>query len=568
MSAASTPEDLRQENDELRRRLEESEAIVRAIRRHEVDAFVVQKEESEEGILVLDGVDRPYRLLIERMQQGAAIVGSDGTIVYVSGRLSQLLDTTPAEMPGTPFSRYVVQGQREDVEALLRGASTNVNSEMEIELVRSDGSTQPALLNVSPLVDPPDILCVMVTDLTQHKGHAEQRERLLQEQSARAAAEQVAEALRAADRRKDEFLAMLGHELRNPLAPMRNGLQVLNLIGSREPAARQMREMMGRQLEGLVRLVDDLLDVGRVTQGKIELQPEPTDLGQVVTRALESTRPLIDERGHTIDLHLYEKPLPIQADIVRLTQVVINLLNNAAKFTPRGGRIKIVTTADDAAAAAVLSVRDNGIGIEPDILARVFELFAQADRSIERVEGGLGIGLTLARRFIEMHGGTLEAASEGTGRGSEFTLRLPLSENPAEIAAGQTIGEPAPRPAASATKRILVVDDNQDAAGSLTMLLRLLGHDVREAYDGQSALSLLGDFVPDLVLLDIGLPGMNGYEVARHVRCLPGLDRVRLVAVSGYGSESDRRAAIAAGFDAHFIKPIEFSSIQSLLSSL
>jgi PAS domain S-box-containing protein len=567
MASASSPEDLKQENEELRRRLEESEAIVRAIRRHEVDAFVVQNHESDDDILVLDGVDKPYRLIIERMQQGAAIVGTDGTIVYVNRRLSDLLNMAPSSMLGTNFSRYVVDADRTALETLLRDGSKE-DAELEVTMDRPGASELSALLNVTPLLDPQGILCLMVTDLTLHKRHAEERERLVQEQAARAAAEQIAEALRTADRRKDEFLAMLGHELRNPLAPMRNGLQILNLIGSREPAARQMREMMGRQLEGLVRLVDDLLDVGRVTQGKIELHPEPTDMRQIVTRALESTRTSIDDRGHHLDLQLDDKPLPIEADVVRLTQVVINLLNNAAKFTPRGGRIQIITEADSAGNCAILRVRDNGIGIEPHMLARVFELFAQADRSVERVEGGLGIGLTLARRLIEMHDGTLSAASEGTGRGSEFTLRLPLTEKRAEVEAlaGQRSAE-SDRPA-SASKRILVVDDNQDAAESLTMLLRLLGHDVREAYDGQSALTVLGDFVPDLLLLDIGLPGMNGYEVARQVRSRPGLQGVRLVALSGYGSEVDRKNSVAAGFDAHFIKPIEFSSIQTLLSTL
>jgi PAS domain S-box-containing protein len=560
-----TPEDLKRDNEELRSRVEEAEAIVRAISRHEVDAFVVQQM-GEDGVLVLDGVDKPYRRLIERMQQGAAVIGADGVIVYVNGRLTELLESTPSEILGSDFSRFIGADDRAEFAQFLKRGHRD-DAEYEVELIRASGIRLPALLNATPMGDPQGILCLIVTDLTQHRRFVEERERLQQEQSARAAAERVAEVLRTADRRKDEFLAMLGHELRNPLAPLRNGLQILNLIGSRELAARQTREMMGRQLEGLIRLVDDLLDVGRVTQGKIDLHPERTDLKHVATRALESARSSIDEREHRVELSMPDAPVPINGDPVRLTQVVTNLLNNAAKFTPHGGRIQVVVKSDLATNQGLVVVRDNGMGIAPNMLTRVFDLFAQADPSVGRAEGGLGIGLTLARRLVEMHAGTLEASSEGIGRGSEFSMRLPLAEDAREAGAG-----PAHDDLKEATrlssKRILVVDDNEDAAESLTMLLRLFGHEVREAYNGESALSMLGDFVPDLLLLDLGLPGMDGYELARHVRSHPKLSGVRLVALSGYGSEEDRRSTSDAGFDAHFVKPVEFASIQSLLASI
>jgi PAS domain S-box-containing protein len=565
MAPAPNPEDLKSENDELRRRLEEAESIVSAIRKHEVDAFVVQHPEGESDVLVLDGEERPYRLMIERMQQGAAVIGAEGSIVYVNGRLSEMLEAPAATLLGARFSKCVAAAHRDGFEDLFRRVPRG-DSEIEVTLVRANGTDFPALLNLTPMFNTDGVQSLMVTDLTQQKRHAQEREHLVREQAARAAAEQVAEVLRTADRRKDEFLAMLGHELRNPLAPMRNALQILNLIGSRELAARQTREMMGRQLEGLIRLVDDLLDVGRVTQGKIELQAERTDLRHIVTRALESARTTIDERGHTVELRMAESPLLIEGDIVRLTQVVLNLLNNAAKFTPPGGRIQVSAEADDAAPRALIRIRDNGIGIEPDMLGRVFDLFTQADRSTGRVEGGLGIGLTLARRLVEMHDGTLDAASAGAGQGSEFTLRLPLSEHAIEAPQAHAADSAVSKGSVPAM-RIMVVDDNQDAAASLTMLLRLFGHDVREAYDGQTALTLLRDFVPDLLLLDIGLPGMNGYEVARQVRAVPALRNIRLVALSGYGSEEDRRTSVAAGFDAHFVKPVEFSSIQSLIAS-
>ncbi len=563
MSTDSTTIDaLQRENGELRQRLEDAEGIVRAISKNEVDAFVVERE-GEDHILVLDGVDQPYRLLIERMQQGAAVLGSDGSFIYCNRRLGDLLGVSPAELVGRPFSDHVGTSDREHLAGLLRRGAGG-DAEHETTVVRRDGAALPVLLNVSPLVEIEGVVCVIITDLTQQKRHEQEREQFVQAHAARAAAEQVAAALRIADKRKDEFLATLGHELRNPLAPLRNGLQILNYHSSQDSSTQTVLDMMGRQLESLIRLVNDLLDVGRVTQGKISLQREPMDLRLAVARAVESCRILLDERRHRLELSVPDQPVVAQIDLVRITQVVTNLLNNAAKFTPDSGVIWLTLAADSGANQASIRVRDTGKGIAPDMLARVFDLFAQADSAVGRTESGLGIGLTLARRLVEMHGGTLEAMSPGLGQGSEFIVRLPLTAGSGESAAhGEGVaGLPA------GARRIVVIDDEQDSAESLTRLLELYGHDVRLALNGQDAVAMLADYVPDLILLDIGMPGMNGYEVAKQLRSMPQLDGVRIVALSGYGGEAERRRSEAAGLDGHLIKPVDLAALQTLLASL
>jgi PAS domain S-box-containing protein len=371
------------------------------------------------------------------------------------------------------------------------------------------------------------------------------------------------EALKEADRRKDEFLAMLAHELRNPLAPISNALHLARLPGA---DSRQAIDLIERQVEHMVRLVDDLLDVSRITRGKIELRRERADLAAVVVRAVEGSRPLIDARRHALDLRLPDDPLPVDGDPVRLAQVVWNLLNNAAKYTPEGGRIGVAVEREGG--EAVVRVRDTGMGIPADMLARVFDLFTQVDRTLDRAEGGLGIGLTLVRRLTEMHGGTVEAHSDGPGQGSEFVVRLPLAAG-ASLAEAPGQGGPAPPPGLPTPgRRVLLVDDNRDSADTLAMLLRLLGHDVRTAYEGRQALAVAGAYQPDLVLLDIGLPGLNGYEVAAQLRAMPRMGRAVLVALTGYGSEEDRRQARAAGFNQHMVKPVDLDALRELLASL
>jgi PAS domain S-box-containing protein len=368
--------------------------------------------------------------------------------------------------------------------------------------------------------------------------------------------------LREADRRKDEFLATLAHELRNPLATVRNALYVLQLPGADAASAARAREMMGRQVEQLVRLVDDLLDVSRVMHGRVALRRERVDLATVLTRAVETARSAIDAAGHELTVALPAEPVWVDADVVRLTQVVGNLLHNAAKYTERGGRIAL--GAGREGDEAVIRVRDTGIGIRPDMLSRIFDLFVQTDRAADRSQGGLGIGLTLVRRLVEMHGGSVRAHSDGPGTGSEFVVRLPA--RPAASVEPSANGPPAP--AAAPQRRVLVVDDNADAAESLAMLLRLEGQEVRVAHDGPAALQAVGAERPDVIFLDIGMPGMDGYEVCRRLRQQSGLDGAVLVALTGWGQEEDRSRGREAGFDRHLVKPVGMETLQEVLAGL
>jgi PAS domain S-box-containing protein len=368
-----------------------------------------------------------------------------------------------------------------------------------------------------------------------------------------------------ANRAKDEFLAMLGHELRNPLAPTLHALEVLRAKGD-DPAARGWAaEMLERQARHMARLVDDLLDISRITRGKIELRPEPVELAEVVRRAVESCRLPIEDRRHRLSLAFPPEPLWVEADPARLEQVLSNLLNNAAKYTPPGGAIALAT--ERQGAEVVITVTDDGAGIPPEMLGRIFDLFHQVDPSLARSQGGLGIGLTLVRRLVEMHGGSVEARSEGRGRGSAFVIRLPLLDAPP---AGAAARRPAPEPAASrppgAPRRVLVVEDNVDSATALAELLRLWGHEVRVAHDGVTGLEEARAFAPDLVLLDIGLPGMDGYEVALALRAAPAFAATRLVALTGYGQERDHLRSREVGIDRHVTKPIDLAELRELLA--
>ncbi len=367
--------------------------------------------------------------------------------------------------------------------------------------------------------------------------------------------------LQDADRRKDEFLAILAHELRNPLAPIRNSLHILRLTGQSDPAAERVGEMMERQVNHMVRLVDDLLEVSRITRGKIELRKEPIELAAVVRSAVETSKPLVDAAGHQLAVTIPSEPLFLLGDLVRLSQVIANLLNNAAKYTEPGGQIwlKVRREAD----CVSISVRDTGIGIPSDMLPRVFDLFAQIDRHVGHSQGGLGIGLTLVKSLVEMHGGAVKVQSDGPGRGSEFEVRLPLVAGPQPDASSVS-----QKGLALIPRRVLVVDDNRDAADSLSTLLKLLGADVFVAYDGPEALAILGQYKPEVVLLDIGMPGMDGHEVARRIRQQPEFQDVTLIALTGWGQQEDRHRSESAGFDFHLIKPADVNVLQSLLLSL
>jgi PAS domain S-box-containing protein len=367
------------------------------------------------------------------------------------------------------------------------------------------------------------------------------------------------EQLAEADRRKDEFLATLAHELRNPLAPIRTGLQVLRLANERA-TREQARDMMERQLEQLIRLVDDLLDVSRISRNKLELRKARVSLAAVAENAVETARPLIESKGHMLAVSLPPEPVYLDADLTRLAQVFWNLLHNSAKYTDAGGRIELAARREGG--EVVVAVRDTGIGIPTEALPRLFEIFSQVDPGLDRAQGGLGIGLALVQGLVEMHGGTVEARSAGVGKGSEFVVRLPVT-------AGGQRAEDAPGDGARATstgRRVLVVDDSRDGAASLAMMLSLWGHDTRTAHDGLEAIELAEAFRPEVVLLDIGLPKLNGYDTCRRIREQAWGKGMVMVAVTGYGQEEDKKKAEAAGFDYHLTKPLAPEALQRLLA--
>ena len=369
------------------------------------------------------------------------------------------------------------------------------------------------------------------------------------------------EALQQADRRKDEFLAMLAHELRNPLAPIRNAVEILRLSPDR-PVRERARELIGRQVMHLARLVDDLLDVSRITQQKIVLQRAVVNLSTVLDSAIELAAPLVAERGQDFRMTRPEGDIWIRADGVRLAQVVGNLLHNASKFTPRSGVVRLDVARSDGTLRIV--VADNGEGIVADFLPAVFDLFSQGDHTLARSGGGLGIGLSLVKGLVELHGGRVSAQSGGAGEGSRFIIEIPL--------AGLEVAAPAPPAAASAPcagpakRRVLVVEDNLDAAEAMSILLRQLGHAVATVNDGREALAAARAFRPDVILLDIGLPGMDGYELARRFRELPETNAAKVIAVTGYGQESDRERTRASGFDMHLVKPVDPEKLSLVLA--
>jgi signal transduction histidine kinase len=370
--------------------------------------------------------------------------------------------------------------------------------------------------------------------------------------------ERAEEGMREASRRKDEFLALLAHELRNPLAPIRSSLEVLRITSAGDASTEHVREMMERQVDHLVRLVDDLMEVSRITRGKVELREEPLDVIAVVRSAMEASEPLLEQHRHHLHLDVPAEPLVVVGDPVRLVQVLGNLLNNAAKFTPPEGDIWLNARRQDG--AVVVTLRDSGAGIPPDALPHVFEMFMQGHRARVQSHAGLGLGLTLVRSLVELHGGTVEARSDGPGKGSEFVVKLPAATDVA-----LPVRTEAAAPPSLAAEKILVVDDNVDAAQALATLLQLLGADVRTCDGGAKALEAMRERPPHVAFVDIGMPDMDGYEVARRVKADAALRGVMLVALTGWGQEEDRRRSREAGFDHHLIKPTNLAALKALL---
>ena len=475
---------------------------------------------------------------------GMAEVAPDGRVTLVNDALCRILGEKRGVLVGLPLSRVAHSEDRHDVEGILEALFQRRNAIFagERRFVRHDGETIWVKLSISLASEsgPEPRGVAVIEDVTERK-HAEHD-------------------LLEADRRKDEFLAVLAHELRNPLAPIRNSLHILRM--SQSPGIEQVVSMMERQTQHMVRLVDDLLEVSRISRGKIELKRERADLAVILKGAIDTSRPLIEAARHTLEAKLPpEGELVLDADVVRLSQVFANLLNNAAKYTPPGGHIRV--DAEAVGGKATVRVKDNGEGIPQPMLGRVFNMFTQINTGT-RAQGGLGIGLTLARTLVHLHGGTIEAFSEGADRGCEIRVILPLAECAA--VAAQPDGEPLSQDRPLARQRVLVVDDNHDAADSLGMLLRFLGADVEVVHGGREALEAMRRFKPAVVLLDLGMPHMDGLEVARRMREDPEMRGATLVALTGWGQREDRRRTGEAGFDYHLVKPADVRTLQSILT--
>lgn len=670
------------ENKWLRLRLEEAEAVVDAIRNGMVDAVVVSTP--GENVYTLEGADRPYRLLVEAMQQPVAVLNSDGLLLYCNPCFASLFIVPLETLVGGTLDPFVA-GSDLSIWTDILDAFRYLPVQKNIQLRRSDGTVFPASLAVSTL--PLEKLCLLVTDLSQQKQfeelmaskvalrHSEIRYRrlfetakdgilildkvtgqitdanpfmcellgyshnqflgkalweigLFSDKTANEAAVQLLQengylryehlplesntgrqveveviansykedeqnviqcnirditernrlederdrletmmreqsaALEDLHRRKDEFLAMLSHELRNPLSPIASALQLLGLQKNEDRLQQQARKIIERQVGQLTRLINDLLEVSRITTGRIHLQQEQVALNDIMDNAVETVRSLLDQRKHVLTVTLPASPIWLMADAARLEQAIVNLLTNAAKFTDVGGQIWLAAWQEGD--QCVLQVKDTGVGIAPGLLPHIFELFTQAERSLDRSQGGLGIGLALVHQIIEMHHGRVEVIST-LGQGSEFTVHLPaIAELETQLTSTvDTIGK-----SIGPALRVLIVDDNEDSAQLLGMLLLQSGHDVRTAYDGPSSLEAFLDYRPNVVLLDIGLPGMDGFEVARNIRKQDTFTNVLLIAMTGYCQESDRRRSREAGFDHHMVKPIDFRKLQDILATV
>ena len=488
-----------------------------------------------------------FRLLVESVKDYAIfMLDPDGRIVSWNAGAQRISGYAAQEVLGRHFSLlYPEEARRKNwPEQELAAAREQGRFEEEGVRVRKDGSTFWANVLLTPVFDPPGTLygyAKVTRDLSDLRR---------------------IEALEKSGRQTSEFLAMLAHELRNPLAPIANALKLLSRRPSADPTELWVRGVLERQTGQMSRLVDDLLDVSRVTRAAMVLDRKPLDVRAIVRGALDAAAQWIEERRHRLVVSLGEERLMVDGDEVRLSQVLQNLLHNAAKYTPPGGEIRVAARREGG--DVLVSVRDNGAGMTPELTRSAFELFKQASQSLERPLGGLGVGLTLVQRLVNLHDGSVEARSAGPGQGSEFVVRLPLRAEPAIVQPASTAhAEDCVPP--GAPRRVLVVDDNQDAAQALRLLLESEGHEVMLAADGPAGLSMAREHRPDVVLLDIGLPRLNGYEIATRIRADPELKGTMLVAVTGYGQMHDRARASASGFDHHLVKPVEFSALQDLL---
>ena len=526
--------------EELRSRLLEAESNLQAIYSGEIDALLLADENGERRVFTLRSADAPYRALVERMQEGAATLSVTGEIVYCNQRFADLVHVPLEQVFGASIGRFLPAAEGEILRAMLEHGSGRYQTRLVLD---GQEATEVQVTLSSIVLDEIEHRTLILSDISS-----------------------LARAQRE-NRSKDEFLAMLAHELRNPLGAIQGAVHALALMNQTEPMALRATSIIKRQVVHMARLVDDLLDVGRAVTGKIILKRVPVNLADSVKTSINAIASGNSNNHGRVDL--VSEPVWVSGDPVRLEQIVGNLVSNALKFTRGDGVISVFVgrEGDD----AVLRVADQGIGIPPDMLPKIFDLFVQAHHTIDRTRGGLGIGLTLVRRLAELHGGTVLAASDGDGRGSTFTVRMPTVAAP-KLADGDA-AETANQRRAFESRRVLLVDDNHDSREMYRAVLRAHGHDVCEAPDGERALELLqqraSDPPLDVAFIDIGLPGgMDGYELARRIRSLPMGRNVRLVALTGYGFPEDRQQSKQAGFARHLVKPVEPEALQRELSAV
>jgi signal transduction histidine kinase/ActR/RegA family two-component response regulator len=523
------------ETETLRSRLAEAEGMLRAIRQGEIDALVVEGAGGNQ-VYTLHSADEPYRHLVEEMQEGAVVLTGRGDILYSNARFAGLVGEPLQSVVGSRIARFVKASDRADFESLLHAGS----GRCRCRLIGSDPRALEVSLSLTTTASTNgERLNLIVTDLSELLEANSNRDRALRD-----------------SRTKDEFLAMLAHELRNPLGAISNAVRVLALTHSEGASATGAEEVIARQVGHISFLINELLDVERVVSGKIRLNRQPIDMAEAVRRAVASFTG--DAR---LDRHMEisTEPVWIDGDAVRLEQVLTNIVTNAVKYTPLGGQIRVALRAEGN--DAVFSVEDTGVGISPRLLPFIFDLYVQAERTLDRAEGGLGIGLTLVRRLVELHGGTIEASSEGEGRGSRFTVRLKQIPSTSQSSVISVPQERRARP-----RRVLVIEDNEDAREMLRMILELAGHVVYDAADGVRGLELVNIVRPDVGIIDIGLPIMDGYQVAKRIREEPHGRGMLLLALSGYESPIESKRSPERGFDYHLVKPVDPDHLARLIS--
>jgi signal transduction histidine kinase/ActR/RegA family two-component response regulator len=521
--------------DSLRARLAEAEDMLRAIRQGEIDALVVEGTAGSQ-VYTLHSAEEPYRNLIEEMQEGAVVITGHGEILYSNARFAALVGEPLESVMASRIERFVNPSDRAAFQTLLKAGGGRRRSSF---IGADSGAFEVGLSLTTTVATNGRRLNLIVTDLTE----------LLEANRNRDRAEHDS-------RTKDDFLAMLGHELRTPLSAISNAVRVLQLTQRQGDAATRAHEVIARQVSHVTQLVNDLLDVERVVSGKIRLNRQPVDLAEAVRGAVATSTA---DAGLDRQIEISTEPAWVDADATRLEQVLTNIVANAVKYTPAGGHIRVALRADGS--DAVLSVEDSGFGISPRLLPFIFDMYMQADRTLDRARGGLGIGLTLVRRLVELHGGTVTASSEGEGHGSTFTVRLKQISSERSATTLSVTPERRARP-----RRVLLIEDSEDAREMLRMTLELAGHVVYDAADGIRGLELLNAVRPDAAIIDIGLPGLDGYQVARKIRAEPHGRGMLLLALTGYDSAGDAARASEHGFDYHLVKPVDPDRLTRLLA--